>query len=150
MDEFPHAKLLYIPPSSPLFVGTWAVWELLNHGLNLWLTTWGERWVSRRDTGEHNFTWVTRRGGARLHLRLTPFKGWLLRRKDFYLEITPLGALLWAQDMGELFISLLLCKCNNLSGPTPVYLFTLQSVYLFAIRWVNNSKFWFESHFCQI
>ena len=41
----------------------WAIvlgaWELLNHGLNLWLTTWGECWVSCRGTGECNFTWVT-------------------------------------------------------------------------------------------
>jgi len=43
------------------------VWELLNHGLNLWLTTWGERSISRRGTGECNFTWVTRRGGAWLY-----------------------------------------------------------------------------------
>lgn len=37
--------------------------------------------------------------------------------------------------MGKLLISLLLCKCDNFSGPTPVYLFTLQPVYLFAIRY---------------
>jgi len=35
------------------------VWELLKRGLNLWLTTWGDRWVSCRGTGERNFTWVT-------------------------------------------------------------------------------------------
>jgi len=40
----------------------------------------------------------------------TPFKGWLPRRKDLYLEITSLGALLWAQDMGKIFISFLLCN----------------------------------------
>jgi len=98
------------------------VWELLNHGLNLWLSTWGECWVSCRGTGECNFTWVTRRGGAWLHLSQTPFKGWLPRRKDFYMEITPLGALLWAWDTGKFFISLLLCKCDNLSAPIPFYL----------------------------
>ena len=31
-----------------------AIWELLNHGLNLWLTTWGKHWVSCRSTGEGN------------------------------------------------------------------------------------------------
>ena len=40
--------------------------------------------------------------------------------------------------MGKLFISLLLCKRDNLSGPIPVYLFTLQSVYLFAIQKENK------------
>ena len=40
----------------------------------------------------------------------TPFKGWLPRRKDLYLEITPFGAFLWAQDTGKLFISFLLCN----------------------------------------
>ena len=30
------------------------VWELLNHGLNLWLTTWSKHWVSCRGTGEGN------------------------------------------------------------------------------------------------
>jgi len=30
------------------------VWELLNHGLNLWLTTWGKHWVSCRSTAESN------------------------------------------------------------------------------------------------
>ena len=30
------------------------VWELLNHGLNFWLITWGEHWVSHRSTGEGN------------------------------------------------------------------------------------------------
>ena len=30
------------------------VWELLNHSLNLWLTTWGKDWVSHRSTGEGN------------------------------------------------------------------------------------------------
>jgi len=51
-----------------------------------------------------------------------PFKGWLPMKKVLYLEITPLEALLWAQDTGKLFISLLLCKCDNLSGPIPLYL----------------------------
>jgi len=102
---------------------TWhSVWELLNHGLNLWLTTWGERWVSRRGTGKCNFTWVTGRGGARLLPSESPFKGCLPRRKVLYLEITPFGALLQAQDRGKLFISLLLCKCSNLSGSIPIYL----------------------------
>ena len=31
-----------------------AVWELLNHNLNLWLTTWGKHWVSHGSTGEGN------------------------------------------------------------------------------------------------
>ena len=43
-------------------------------------------------------------------------------KKDLYLGITPLGALLWAQDMAKIFISLLLCKCSILSGPVPIYL----------------------------
>jgi len=58
------------------------VWELLNHSLNLWLTTWGECWVSHRSTGGGNSTCVTRRGGARLHFSQTLFKGWLPLRKD--------------------------------------------------------------------
>jgi len=34
------------------------VWELLNHVMNLWLTTWGEHWVSYRSTREGNSaTW---------------------------------------------------------------------------------------------
>ena len=59
----------------------------------------------------------------------TPFKGWLPTRKDLYLEITLLGALLRAQDMGKLFILLLLCKCNNLSHPIPIYLTICIPVY---------------------
>ena len=59
-----HSKLLYNQLSRKFTVQV--VWELLNHSLNLWLTTWGERWVSCRGTGECNFTWVTGRGGARL------------------------------------------------------------------------------------
>ena len=31
-----------------------SVWELLNHGLNLWLISWGKHWVSHRNTGEGN------------------------------------------------------------------------------------------------
>jgi len=31
------------------------VWELLNHGLNLWLTTWDEHRISRGSTGEGNW-----------------------------------------------------------------------------------------------
>jgi len=31
-----------------------SVWELLNHGLSLWLITWGKHWVSCRSTGEGN------------------------------------------------------------------------------------------------
>ena len=30
------------------------VWELLNNGLNHWLTTWGKHWVSHGSTGEGN------------------------------------------------------------------------------------------------
>ena len=52
----------------------------------------------------------------------TPFKGWLSRRKDLYLVLIPLGIFLWAQNMGNFFISLLFWKCDNLSGPIPVYL----------------------------
>jgi len=37
------------------------------------------------------------------------FEGWFPKRKDLYLEITPLGAFPWAQDTGKLFISLFLC-----------------------------------------
>jgi len=41
---------------------------------------------------------------------LGPIKGWLPREKVLHLEITSLGALLWAQDTGKIFISLLLCN----------------------------------------
>ena len=56
----PHPVWPWMPPGM-------GVWELLNHGLNLWLTSWGECWVSCRGTGECSFTWVTGRGGAWLH-----------------------------------------------------------------------------------
>jgi len=39
-----------------------------------------------------------------------PFKRWLPRRKDLYVEIVLLGIFLWAQDMGKIFILLLLCN----------------------------------------
>jgi len=54
---------------------------------------------------------------------LGPIKGWLPRRKDLYLEIAPLGALLWVQDTGKFFISLLL---YNAIISLVLYLFAIQ------------------------
>jgi len=88
-----------------------------------------------RQPQEHRwrqFTCVTGRSGARLHPSLTPFKGWLSRRKDLPLELSPLGALWWAQHTGELYVVSPL-QCNHLSGPIPIRIFTLQSVYWFAL-----------------
>ena len=53
---------------------------------------------------------------------LAPFKGWLPRRKDLYLEMLLLGALPWAQDTGKIFISLLLC---NMIISLVLYLFAI-------------------------
>ena len=42
---------------SPIFASLkrlLAVWELLNHGLNFWLITWGKHWVTHGSTGEGN------------------------------------------------------------------------------------------------
>jgi len=40
--------------SSKCFLANACVWKLLNRGLNLWLITWGEHWVSCGSTGEGN------------------------------------------------------------------------------------------------
>ena len=92
---------------------------------NCWITAWTSDWPPEASTESAPGAQVNAISpewpeGAWLHSSSTPFNGWFPRRKDLYLEITPLGALLWAQ--GKLFISLLFCKRNNLSGPIPVYL----------------------------
>ena len=69
----------------------------------------------------------------------TPFKGWLPTRKDLYLEITLLGALLRAQDMGNLFISFFLC---DVVISLVQYLFAIQSsplVMHFHLWWTKVS-----------
>ena len=112
------------------------IWELLNHGLNLWLTTWGKHRVSHRSTGEGNSS-VWPEGvepgstSPRPHLKADCHWGRISSWRLLLLES------LQAYTTGELLsfvsFSMLLCKRDNLSGPIPVYLFTLQSEYLLAI-----------------
>jgi len=67
--------------------------------------SWPSDWppeVSAESAAGHRWT--------QFHLSETPFKDWLRRRKDLYLEITPLGALLQAQDIDKIFILLFLCN----------------------------------------
>ena len=52
-----QAKVIHLETGIVFWVMRWwsqSVWELLNHGLNLWLTTWGKHWVSHGSTGEGN------------------------------------------------------------------------------------------------
>jgi len=76
------------------------VWELLNHGLNLWFTTWGEHWVSCGSTGEGNSpVWP-----AGVELGSTSPRPHL--RADFHWgRISSwrllLGEFLWAYDTSE-------------------------------------------------
>jgi len=51
--EVPFHQTLYVC-KVPNHQWLSTVWEFLNHGLNLWLTTWGEQWVSHGSTGEGN------------------------------------------------------------------------------------------------
>jgi len=62
-----HFMPLLIQMTLQAFAVMSSVWELLNHGLNLWLTTWGKCCFSCRGTGECNFTWVTPRPHLRAH-----------------------------------------------------------------------------------
>ena len=104
------------------------VWELLNHGLNLWLTTWGECWVSRRGTGECNLTWVTRRGGdpLRPHLRADSQAGKISIWRSLLVEPSckprTQASSLFHYSFVNSIVSLVL------------HLYTLQSVCLFAIH----------------
>jgi len=67
------------------------VWELLNDGLNHWLITWGEHWVSRGSTGEGNSA-VWPEGvepgctSPRLHLRADYYWGRISFWRLFPLE----------------------------------------------------------------
>ena len=68
-----------------------------------------------------------------MQVHLSDWKGWSLAprpplradsqggRLSIWKSL-PCGFLLWAHDMGKFFISLLFCKCDNLSGPMPSYL----------------------------
>ena len=76
------------------------VWELLNHGLNLWFTTWGEHWVSCGSTGEGNSpVWpgevepgcTSPRPHLRAHCHWGRISSWRLLLMEF----------LWAYNTGE-------------------------------------------------
>ena len=84
------------------------LWELLSHGLNHWLITWGEHWVSPGSTGEGNSAvWLEglQPGciSLRPHLRADcpwgRISGWILFPWEFFL---------WAYNTGEHFINFLL------------------------------------------
>jgi len=99
------------------------VWELLNHGLNLWLITWAERWVSCRGTGECNFTWVT----PRPHLRADSQGGRISIWRSLLLELFCEPRIRVSSLFHYSFVSAIISLV--------LYLFTLQSVYLFAMQY---------------
>jgi len=88
------------------------VWELLNDGLNHWLITWGDHWVSRGSTGEGNST-VQLEGvepgctSLRPHLRADCYWGRISLWRSLLLE-----SFWWVQDMGMLSIHLWLSLSN--------------------------------------
>jgi len=90
------------------------------HGMNLWLTTWGERWISHRGTGECNFTCVTGRGGAsRPHLRADSQGGrisvWRSPLLEFFCEPRIQISFLFYYSFVNVIISLVvyltICTC---------------------------------------
>ena len=95
-----------------------SVWELSNHGLNLWLTTWGKHWVSHGSTGEGNSAvWLegVEPGctSPRPHLRADWHWGriflWRLLLGEFSCDLTMQVSILP-------FISDYLFQCDNLSS----------------------------------
>jgi len=79
------------------------VWELLNHGLNLWLITWGEHWVSCGSTGEGNSpVWLegVEPGSSSPRPRWRADCHW--GRISFWRSLL-LEFFLWAYNMGEHF-----------------------------------------------
>ena len=82
---------------------------------NCWITTWTSDWppeASAESAAGAQVNAISPEWPEGVEPGCTPprppFKGWLPRRMVLYLEITPLGALLWARDTGKIFISLLL------------------------------------------
>ena len=65
------------------------------------------------------FTCVTGRDGAWLHLSQTPFKGWLPLRKDRFLEVAPLGVFI-CEPMTQVrtlhLFQIIPFQCDNLSS----------------------------------
>ena len=120
-------------------MGTVKLWPepLIDHLRWAVSQPWQHRW--------RQLSCVTRRGGARLHLSYTPFKGWLPLRKALFLEIAPFGVFLWAYDTGEHFIYFLLSLSNMIILPViqPVKYqpncTTLLIVYLLTVQ-VQISK----------
>jgi len=93
----------------------WFLWELLNHGLNLWLITWVKHWVSHGSTGEGN--WLEGVEPDSPSPR-PPFKGWLSLRKDLFLKIASPGVFPCkpATQMSILYLFLILSfQRDNLS-----------------------------------
>ena len=64
----------------------------MNHGLN-WSLIDHLRWAQSQlwECRWRQFSCVTRRAGAWLHLSQTPFKSWLPQGKDLFLDINFLG-----------------------------------------------------------
>jgi len=116
------------------------VWELLNQGLNLWLTTWGKHWVSSGSTGEGNSAvWLegVEPGctSPRSHLRADCHWGrisfWRLLLVEFLVSLQHWWALSFIYDY--------LFQCDNLTKPD-------FSVYLLFIQYFTTSVFLLTLH----
>ena len=113
-------------------VKTVSVWELLNHGLNLWLTTWGKHWVSCRSTCEGNSAvWLK---GVELgctspgpHLRADYYWGRISSWRSLLMEF------LWAYNTGEHLsvISDYFFQCGSLTSLISLY--TIWHLYTYLL-----------------
>jgi len=96
---------------------------------------WEHRW--------RQFSCVTGRSGAWLHLSLTPFKGWLPLGEDLFLEIPPFWSFsLWAQIFRyrwAFLLCLFLCYLTTILFPT---LLTVQwnFILLVFLYWQHDCK----------
>ena len=102
---------------------------LLNHGMNLWLITWGEQWVSHGSTGEGKSP-VLQEGVEPGCTSPRPIEELTASGEVFLWRSAPLESILWAQDRVSDFLPLL--QYNNYVSQAPGY--TIPSVYSLIVH----------------